>query len=303
LSSSIDTIRTIASHDAAFPALLRDTSGHPDTLYVRGVFPFDGLGVAIVGTRKASSFGISFAHDLAARLSGAGFVVVSGLALGIDAAAHKGALSVGGRTVAVLACGLDTIYPQSHVSLSQRILDTDGALVSEYATGTPALPHQFLARNRIISGLSIATVVVEAPARSGSLSTARHALEQGREVYVVPGAVSDRRYGGSHEIIRDGARLVTSADDILQDFASLTLQYPELTEMVTSDGGASAPDPSFDTDDERAIFEAIRDAGKSLTIDTLTEITTLEPHIVSHSLTSLTVLGVVTEGGGKYFVK
>ncbi len=183
-----------------------------------------------MGTRKATSQGRFIAKEIAKKLSEMGMVIVSGLAMGIDTAAHEGALAGAGRTIAVLACGLDNIYPRQNENLAKKIIGTGGAVISEYPVGTEAFKNQFLERNRIVSGLCIATIVVEAPRESGALVTARLAAEQGREVFVFPGPTNHPNYHGSHKLIRDGARLVSSIDDILEDLNSEIPNFPAFAE-------------------------------------------------------------------------
>ncbi len=211
-------INPIKIADSEYPALLKEIPNAPKMFYLLGELPPDDLiKIAIVGTRKASSAGRRFAKELAQKLAEYGAVIVSGLAMGIDTAAHEGAILAGGKTIAVLANGLDTIYPAQNENLAKKILDYGGAIISEYPPQTPSFPNQFLERNRIVSGLSIATIVIEAPERSGSLVTARLAAEQGREVFIAPGSIDNPNYRGSHQLIRDGARLVTSIEDIMED--------------------------------------------------------------------------------------
>jgi DNA processing protein len=240
-----------------------------------------------VGTRKATSEGKRNARILGATLAQRGFCVVSGLALGIDEAAHEGALSVEGKTVAVLANGLDTIYPREHEHLAKKIITAGGAIISEYAAGTPALPHQFLERNRIVSGISIAVVVIEAPLRSGSISTARHAAEQGRDVFVYPGPVTHVNYRGSHMLIRNGARLVSSPEDILED---LNVSLPEKEMREQSGIERFKNDPVACT-----IFHALSENQIPMTIDKLSELTTLEPRTLAECISLLVIEGVIRE--------
>ena len=198
------------------PERLRVIADPPRRLYVRG--PADALAaasVAIVGSRRATRAGRQFAETLASDLAAAGLVVVSGLAYGIDAAAHRGALAGGGRTVAVLGSGLDRVYPRAHTALAAEILDDGGALVSEYPADRSPRKHQFPERNRLISGLSLGVVIVEATTKSGSLITARMAAEQGREVMAVPGPVASPLSGGCHRLLKSGAALIEAADDVL----------------------------------------------------------------------------------------
>jgi DNA processing protein len=200
-----------------YPIGLSFTHDPPPVLYVRGSLgPGDVEAIAVVGARAASAYGLATAERLARELAGAGVTVVSGLAIGIDAAAHRGALGAGGRSIAVLGSGIDRIYPWRHRRLADQVADC-GALVSELPIGTAPEAHHFPRRNRIVSGLSLGTVVVEASERSGSLITARLALEQGREVLAVPGEAGLDRTRGTHALIRRGARLAESGAHVLED--------------------------------------------------------------------------------------
>jgi DNA processing protein len=202
---------------AAYPSRLREIAAPPLALAVRGgLTAADDLAVAVVGARRASEYGRRMAAEIARGLAEAGVTVVSGLASGIDAAAHHAALLAGGRTVAVLGTGIDRVYPPWHRELSGAIAGR-GALVSEFACGAPPRPFHFPRRNRVISGLALGTVVVEAAERSGSLVTARCALEQGREVFAVPGPAGVPGHRGSHRLIQQGARLVTCVEDVLEE--------------------------------------------------------------------------------------
>ncbi len=211
-------VREVDLNGENFPKPLRDIPGFPRKLYYQGILLSEAEAcITIVGTRRATPWGLEIAGVMGRDLAEAGITVVSGLAVGIDGAAHRGALKGGGRTIAILAGGLNKIYPREHESLAVEILKAGGALVSEYEPGADSLPNQFLERNRIVSGLSLGVVVIEAPLRSGAISTAHYALEQGREVFVVPGPAHHYNYFGAHKLIRDGARLVTSARDIIED--------------------------------------------------------------------------------------
>lgn len=202
--------------DPAYPHLLKQIHDPPPRLFVRGRLP-EGPCIAIVGSRRATPYGRRAARKLARDLSEAGVVVVSGLARGIDAAAHNGALEGATPTVAVMATGLDRIYPPEHAELADAIAQT-GAVITEAAEGTLPLPGYFPVRNRIISGLSLGVVIVEAAERSGALITARMALEQGREVFCVPGSIENPLTAGSHRMIKDGAKLVQTVEDVLDEF-------------------------------------------------------------------------------------
>ena len=220
-------VRVILPGDAEYPARLAAIPDPPPLVYLRGeLTPADANAVAVVGSRACTAYGKRMAERIAAGLAAAGWTVVSGLARGIDGAAHRGALQAGGRTVAVLAGGLASIYPPEHADLAERVVG-QGALVSETPMTVDPQPGMFPARNRIISGLARAVVVVEANARSGALITARHALEQGREVFAVPGPVDSPASAGCLLLIRNGARLVRSADDVLEDLKGIAAaEYP-----------------------------------------------------------------------------
>ena len=216
-------IALIAADDDAYPPSLLALPGAPPVLFVRGqVSVLRAPQLAMVGSRHPTANGLRTARDLAFHFASVGLVITSGLAIGIDAACHGGALAVPAATVAVCGTGLDRIYPESHTELATRIC-AEGALVSEFPPGTAPLPHHFVQRNRLISGLSLGVVVVEAAARSGSLSTARHAGEQGREVFAVPGSIHSPQSRGCHQLLRQGATLVESAEDVLSELNNLHL--------------------------------------------------------------------------------
>lgn len=206
----------VLREDAQYPPLLRQIAHPPHLLYVYGETDLtDRFPVAVVGTRRASAYGLTHTREIAAELAQTGVCVVSGLALGIDAAAHTGALDGGGRTVAVLGGALDKPYPQENEPLMRRILENGGSVVSEYAPGTPPSRYSFLQRNRIIAGMSLGTLVTEGPRRSGALNTATRTLESGREVFALPGNVDSPGAQLPNMLISEGARLVTGAADIL----------------------------------------------------------------------------------------
>jgi DNA processing protein len=238
-------IAVITVSDAAFPASLREIPQAPVVLWAAGcVASLSPPGVAVVGSRAASTGGMEVAERLGHDLAAAGVTVVSGLARGCDAAAHLGALDAGGPTVAVLGCGADVVYPAEHRRLYQRIRDS-GTIVAELPPGSPPLPAHFPQRNRIISGLSRAVVVVEASDRSGSLITAACALEQGRDVMAVPGSILGSRHRGCHALLRDGARLVETAADVLEELelapaasagARTTPEHDRLLSLLATEG-------------------------------------------------------------------
>jgi len=262
----------VVEGDPGYPKALAHIDDPPGMLFMRGaIAPCDALSVAVVGSRHASPYGLRMAARLAGGLARAGYTVVSGLARGIDAAAHRGALEAGGRTIAVLGTGVLSIYPPEHADLAAEVL-AHGAIVSE------APPHEephsglFPRRNRIISGLTLGTVVVEATERSGGLITARLASEQGREVFAVPGPADSRTSRGCHRLIRDGATLVESVDDILDELGPLA------SAAMTVDGREVRSPAELRLDDvEQHVMTAI-DTGSShggVDIDHLVAITGL----------------------------
>jgi DNA processing protein len=209
---------SISLGDPRYPALLAGIYDPPRRLYLRGARPelLQGPCVAVVGARSCSPYGAQIARRLGRELASAGVVVVSGLARGIDGEAHRGALEAGGVTVAVLGCGIDRDYPRAHAELARRIAAT-GLLVSEYPPGTEPAPWRFPARNRIVAGLSLATVVVEARERSGGLITADFAVEEGREVFAVPGEITSRLSAGTNALLRSGAAPLLGVEDVLSE--------------------------------------------------------------------------------------
>jgi DNA processing protein len=212
--------RLVRWTDADYPPNLRQIADPPPYLIARGLLePIDAACVAVVGARAASEAGLRMAQRLGFELAAHGFVVVSGLARGIDGAAHRGALEAGGRTVAVLGCGIDVAYPPEHRGLADSIIERRGAVLSELPLGTAPLPENFPSRNRILSGLSLGVVIVEAAEKSGSLITARMALEQNRQVFAVPGSPLSGKTRGSNRLLREGAVLVECVEDVIEDLA------------------------------------------------------------------------------------
>jgi len=214
-------LRAIAARTPEYPARLWEIVDPPIVLWAKGEASLDTRSVAIVGSRRATPAGLEVARQLGGDLAAAGWTIVSGLALGVDGAAHQAALDAGGETVAVLGCGADVVYPSQHQGLAARIAGC-GRILSEFPPGTAPRPWHFPRRNRIISGLALAVVVVEASEKSGSLITARLAMEQGRDVLAVPGSAASGRYRGSHALIRDGARLVETVDDVLDELEGVS---------------------------------------------------------------------------------
>ncbi len=272
-------IDLILFQNPQYPPLLKEIPWPPFGIYIKGSLPAT-TAIAIVGTRKATPHGILFARRLARDLGNFSVTIVSGLALGIDAMAHQGALDGGVPTVAVLANGLDTVYPASNHNLAHAILHAGGALLSEYPPGHPSYPSNFIHRNRIVSGLATATIVIEAPEKSGSLATARFALEQNREVCVVPGPLEHPNYQGSYQLIRAGARLVTSAEDIAEDLNLVPRVSPSQSTHLSGE--------------EQRIMDIIKEVGWPTSIDKIAEISKIEVHKVNQIITFLTIKGMLS---------
>ncbi len=249
-------VRLVVLGTPEYPAALATIPDPPHLLYLRGALePRDANAVAVVGSRKCSAYGKRVAERLAADLARAGVTVVSGLARGIDGTAHRGALQAGGRTLAVLAGGLSRIYPPEHKGLAEEV-EKSGALLSEATMTQEPLPGMFPARNRIISGLSRAVVLVEAAEQSGALITARHAAEQGRPVFAVPGPVDNPASAGVNALIRDGAILCRGADDVLEELNGVAGQAPAAAPPA-------APPPELD-ERQRRVWEFLADGGRHL---------------------------------------
>jgi DNA processing protein len=283
------SLKVVTWNDPTYPTLLSTVCDCPPVLWMRGdVAAFADRAVAIVGSRDASPYGLQVATRLAFDLAGRGVTVISGLARGVDSAAHRGALEAGGCTVAVLGSGADVIYPPEHAELASRIIER-GAVASELPPGSRPLPRHFPARNRIISGLARVVVVVEAAERSGSLGTARWALDQGRDVMAVPGSVLSTRHRGSHALIRDGAKIVETVDDILEE---LPLGTEGLVPPTRTPGQPSA-DP---------VWRVLGD-GEPQDLDTLARATGLERPALLARLTELEVAGAVERAAGGGFVR
>lgn len=225
-------IGLLLDRDREFPRGLKEIYDPPSVLYLRGgLLPRDALAVAIVGTRHATKYGLRQAERLGAGLARAGLTIVSGLARGIDAAAHRGALRADGRTLAVLGGGLLRLYPPEHRRLAEQIV-AQGALISEFAPRVRPASGTFPQRNRLVSGLSLGVVVVEAAERSGALISAEHAMEQGRDVFAVPGSIESHVSRGCHRLLREGARLVESVDDVLEELGPLIEGAPVSQDRV-----------------------------------------------------------------------
>ncbi len=282
-----NTIQVIEKDSNHYPTLLREISSSPKQLYIRGNVDLLSTSplIAIVGTRNISDYGKQVLSHIVPPLVKAGVVIVSGLAFGVDGFAHKIALEQQGKCIAVFGCGIDQIYPQAHSALAKRILELGGALVSEYPVGTPSLPHQFPVRNRIISGLSKATIIIEAKEKSGSLITANFALEQNRDVFAVPGNIFHDNQKGTNNLIARGAVPVTSAEDLLD---KLNLKKDEVTPTLFL---------HFDSKEEENIFTCLQEPRS---LDDLVSATRINPSLASQTISLMELKGLVKTIGGRY---
>lgn len=285
-------IRLVLEEESAYPAQLREIPLPPFGIYLKStdIPELSAESLAIVGTRKATPEGKAMARLFADKIAASGPAIVSGLALGIDAAAHEGALDGNFKTIAVLPGGLDHIYPRTHESLAGRILSGGGVLLSEYPPGTPILPYRFLERNRIISGLSRGVLVIEAGLRSGSLATARFATEQNRDVFVIPGPVRHPNYKGSNLLIRSGAELVTEPEQILEDWG--------LSQEKTGLKIEPEDDPPTSL-----IIGIILENKNPLEIDKISELANLDTRTVSQVLSLLLLTDRIDESPAGYSAK
>lgn len=291
----------VLREDTQYPPLLRQIAHPPHLLYVYGETDLtDRFPVAVVGTRRASAYGLTHTREIAAELAQTGVCVVSGLALGIDAAAHTGALDGGGRTVAVLGSALDKPYPQENEPLMRRILESGGSVVSEYAPGTPPSRYSFLQRNRIIAGMCLGTLVTEGPRRSGALNTATRTLENGREVFALPGNVDSPGAQLPNMLISEGARLVTGAADILSALVIEPKGAPKAAQAAVAPMEAPAEKkphiPGGLDETQRAICAALL-AGEA-DFDALCAVSGLESDELGALLIEMEMDGLVTPLAG-----
>ena len=318
--------RILTMQDADYPVRLRNIYDPPMLLYVKGQLPMidEEAAIAMVGTRKATPYGVETAEELAYAMAKQGALIVSGGAYGIDTAAHRGALRAGAKTVALLGCGIDVVYPRGNEQLYKDII-ASGALVSEYPPGTPPMSQHFPIRNRIISGLCLATVVVEAPERSGALITARTALEQGRDVFAVPGAINAPESRGCNRLIAEGeAALLTDSRSMLWEYEAQyphklhcgyvevpkTLGYQARQEEAAAKAAVREEreePPTLDvragqtslTDDQVRIVKMLKNG--EMQVDDLIEAVDLPTRRVLSALTVLEIEGHVAQSGGKRF--
>jgi len=275
-----------------YPAMLGEIPHPPIVLYVRGdILPTDSLALAIVGSRRASFYGLRQAKRFGAQLAAMGFTIVSGLARGIDTAAHEGALEVGGRTIGVSGCGIDTVYPRENASLYERVAQS-GAVMTEFPSGFPVRAGNFPRRNRIISGLSLGVIVVEATARSGALITARFAGEHGREVFALPGKVDSPTSRGAHDLIRDGAKLVTDVADVVRELGPVADKVKSTLSVERT--------PVLQ-DDEKTVYDLL--GSEPISVDAVIAAGGLPPGRTLAALATLKIKRLAVEIPGKLYAR
>ena len=283
-------VTALTLEDDDYPRLLRHIPLPPPVLYVRGnLLPTDELAIGVVGTRRATAYGTDMTARISRGLAQAGVTLVSGLALGIDTVAHRVAVETGSRTIAVFGCGLDTIYPHQNRHLAEQIVE-NGALVSEYPMGTKPDARNFPVRNRIISGLSRGVVVIEAPSRSGALITTSFAADQGRDVFAVPGSALSSASAGCHELIRNGATLVTSADQILDHLDVARVEVQTQARLLLPE-----------TPSERTLYEIV--GAEPRHVNELSIESGLPIHETSGTLLALELKGLVRQSGAQHYVR
>ncbi|NLI57823.1 MAG: DNA-protecting protein DprA [Clostridium sp.] len=291
-----NNIKILTINDELYPSYLKNIYDPPVVLYVKGSFKRNEKYLAVVGSRKATSYGLSMAQTISKELSNYGITVVSGMARGVDSYAHKGVVDAGGRTIAVLGCGLDIVYPYENKKLMESIIE-NGACVSEYLPGTAPLANNFPARNRIISGISLGVIVIEAGERSGSLITADFALEQGREVFALPGNVCSLKSAGTNKLIKEGAKIVTSIEDILEE---INISFSD--ENMEKFFEKNILDESFFKGldhEERTVASCLKFEPSN--IDLISKKTGFSVQLVSSILIMLELKGIVEQLPGKIY--
>ena len=289
--------KIITLADPSYPTLLKEIPDPPPFLYVSGGLDGSSKNIAVVGSRNPTAYGISATQNLCADLSAIGITIVSGMAIGIDTAAHRGALAGKGKTIAVLGSGLNKIYPSQNRNLFKRISE-EGAVISEFALNTEPEAHHFPIRNRIISGMCMGTVVVEATRRSGSLITARLAADQNREVFGVPGSIQSFKSTGTHALIKQGAKLVEHAQDVIEELAAHMETGPPVLHTDRNQKHADRKQPSLPPE-ELAVYNNLSPYPEH--IDTIIRRTHIESGKLLSLLLQLELKGIVQQMPGKYF--
>jgi DNA processing protein len=284
--------------DNKYPTLLKEIYDPPAILYCKGKLEIDEVAISIVGSRKASYYGLKMAEKLAYELASLGVTIISGMAKGIDTYAHKGALQTKGKTIAVLGCGVDVIYPTENAELMKEI-EKRGLIISEYPLKTFPKANNFPARNRIISGLSMGTIIIEAGEKSGSLITAEFALEQGRNVYAIPGNIDTQNSRGSNNLLKEGAKIVTKVEDILEDLVPyLKTEISSLNKKFKQDNAINYKEL---TSEEKNILEKIK-MGYNHDNDIINACN-YTASVVNSNLTMLELKGIIEKHRNQYFIK
>lgn len=303
----LNGVQIVTLQDPLYPPRLACIYDNPACLYVKGDLRDDDINIAFVGSRTASAHGLFTTERLCRELALRGATIVSGMARGIDSAAHRGALAGRGRTIAVLGCGLDIVYPPENAKLFDSIA-ANGAVISEFSFGTPPNAPNFPARNRIISGLSLGVVVVEAGEKSGSLITARIALEQGREVFAVPGSIDVSSSRGTNKLIKQGAKLIENIDDILEEILPQAGIIPQTAGMTASRDNMNSPPVKHKTvpgkaftESENAVWQAL--SLQPVHVDRIITATGRTAADVLGSLLSLELEGIIEQKPGKIYVR
>lgn len=283
-------IKVIGYKDPVFPEVLKEVDGAPIVLYMKGDYiPEDRYGIGVVGSRKHTAYGEAVTRRISGELASSGFTIISGMARGIDTHSHKSALDAGGRTIAVLGSGLDVFYPPENKGLMEKIT-ASGCVISEFPPGTMPLKENFPRRNRLISGLALGVLVVEATADSGSLITAGYALEQNKEVFAVPGNITSHNSKGTNSLIRQGAKMVLETEDIIEELA------PMLRGFIKRKAGRK---PAELSEEEGKICDFL--TGEPKHIDMLSRESAMPVNKILDLLLSLELKGVVRQSGGKRF--
>ncbi len=291
-----DKIKIFSFTDKDYPTNLRYIYDPPPTLYIEGeIIPKDNIAIAIIGSRQGTYYGLRNAENLSFELATKGITIISGLARGVDSAAHRGALKAKGRTIAVLGSGLNVIYPPENKKLADKIAQS-GAIVSEFPLDTPPHRQNFPRRNRIISGLSLGVVVVEAAKRSGALITANFALEQGREVFALPGKIDSFASGGTHNLIKQGAKLIESSEDIIEELEPLISAYLKEAKRDSK----TETEPNLE-EEEKQVYSCL--SSEPIHIDEVIQKVTLSYGRLLTCLLKLEHKRLVKELPGKVFVR
>jgi DNA processing protein len=284
-------IQLILLDSPKYPKLLKEIYNPPFGIYIMGeIQENEKIPISIVGTRKATNEGKNISKKFSRKLNENGFLIISGLAFGIDISAHESCVELNQKTIAVIASGVDNISPRSNYKVAKKILDNSGAIISEYPIGAKPFPNRFIERNRIISGLSKGILIIEAPKSSGALITARFATEQNRDIFVVPGSINNQNYIGSNNLIKNGAQLVTSPQDILDAYG------------IKNETAQAIKAESFSSE-EKIILDVIKNNTGDASIDKIIMITKLEAQIVNQTISFLLIKDIIEENEYGYNIK